>query len=369
MRIERIELTHVLVPLKDPFRISSGAVSEKDGIVVRLFSEGLVGYGEASPMSGAFYSDDTPESCWADLRDRLIPAVLSTDDLTIETFNSMLDGIEASNFAKTGVENALWDLEAKREGVSLARKIRAPDRDVYSGLAVGIYDTIPLLLDAISEQIGDGYARLKIKIQPGWDLEPVAAVREEFGNVDLFVDANAAYTLDHVEVFRRLDDFGLMMYEQPFAKEDIEGSAALARQVKTPICFDESAETLKDVRKAIRLEACRIVNIKIQRVGGLKKALEMNRLCEEHGIPTWVGTMPELGVGQAAGIALAALPNFRYPTDVEPSMRWYTDDVVSPFLTMDENGVLELPEGPGLGFAADEEKIRKYRVRSETFGK
>ncbi|HUS05733.1 MAG TPA: o-succinylbenzoate synthase [Bryobacteraceae bacterium] len=366
MIIKNVTLTHVRVPLVEPFRISSGAVAEKDGIVVRIDTSDSTGFGESSPMAGSFYSSDTPDSCWSELRERIVPSLLQ------EKFSSPLAGAEwisgtgGSNFAKTGVETALWDLEARQRNMPLHRLLGGSDGPVESGLAVGLYADVGDLLRAIEKYLADGYKRVKIKIERGHDLELVRAVRGEFGNIPLFVDANGAYDMSDLPVFQALDDFGLMMFEQPFPGSMLPELAALQRQVKTPVCLDESLESENDVKQAIALGSMRIANIKVQRVGGFGPALRLYELCKNANIPVWVGTMPELGIGQVQGMAFASLPHCSFPTDVEASARWFRDDIISPWLDV-KDGCLNLSPAPGLGFEVVESKLAQYAVRTETF--
>jgi len=367
MKIDRIDITHVRIPLHEPFRISSGAVAEKDALILKLYADGLLGFGEASPMAGSFYSSDTPASCLRDLKNPIVPAILGKPFESAAAFNEILSRIQGSPFAKAGIENAFWDLLAQQAGKPLAEMIGGRLRAIPSGLAVGIYDTLPELIRAIERHWPSGYRRLKIKIQPGWDVEPVKAVRKHFGDIPLFVDANAAYTGEDLRVFQALDEFALMMFEQPLAKNDFEGHARLQHAVKTPVCLDESIQTVGDVEKAARLGSCRIVNIKIQRVGGLLHATHINAACQQHGIPTWCGTMPELGLGQAFGLHLATLDNFAFPSDIEPSLRWYTDDLIAPFIEINAKGEIQIPRGPSTGYALAEEKLQKYAVSRESF--
>jgi O-succinylbenzoate synthase len=363
--IARASLTHVRVPLVEPFRISSGAVAEKDGIVVRLESGGgLAGVGESSPMSGTFYSSDTPESCWLELRDRLIPALLQQPFAAHADAVAWINAQAGSNFAKTGIETALWDLEARRQQKPLYELLGGSDKPVESGLAVGLYDTPAEMLRAIETHLSTGgYKRVKIKIERGRDVELVRAVREAFGDLPLFVDANGAYDLSDLAVFQALDEFDLMMFEQPFAGAMLAEMAELQRAVRTPICLDESLETVDDLHRAIELGSFHIANIKIQRVGGFSNALAIYEMCRQHEIPVWVGTMPELGVGCAQGIALATLSHCSFPTDVEASLRWFQDDIVSPLLTV-EDGYLQPSPLPGLGFEVDDAKLKRYSVDS-----
>lgn len=366
MKIERITLTHVRVPLVEPFKISSGKVAEKDAILVGVYSDGVVGYGESSPMSGTFYSEETPESTWHCLTQELIPRVLRSSPQSIEEVNSVVDNISGNAFAKAGIETAFWDCEAQKRNEPLRILLGSDRNQVESGLAVGIYPSIRCLLLAIEKYLVEGYKRVKIKIQPGWDVKPLTEVRGEFGAISLMVDANGAYTQKDLAYLKSLDDFDLMMVEQPLPKEDLEGHARLQAVLRTPICIDESAKDLATVRKAIELKCCKVVNIKIQRVGGLLNAKRMNDLCEEVGIPVWGGTMPELGVGGAQTVHLATLPNFVFPTDVESSKRWFVDDIINPLIEVTD-GIITLPSGSGNSYRINAQKVQQYKVGEESF--
>ena len=227
MKIDKIQLTHVRVPLVEPFKISNGVVSEKDGIIVQVFSEGLVGIGEASPMSGSFYSDDTPESTWEYLRSVLVPQVKKHQPVSVEEVNVLLNASGGNFYARAGIETAFWDLKAQRDGVPLYRALGGTNNAIESGLAVGIYPTIQELLAAITKYLKEGYKRVKIKIQPGWDVEPLKEIRRTFGSINLMVDANCGYSTADIDHLTQLDDFDLMMIEQPLAKEDLQGHADL----------------------------------------------------------------------------------------------------------------------------------------------
>jgi O-succinylbenzoate synthase len=271
--------------------------------------------------------------------------------------------LSGSNFAKAGLETALWDLDAQTRGVPLSELLGGRRGRVESGLAVGLYENPADMLRAIERYLVDGYKRVKIKIEPGRDVTLVRAVREAFGAIPLFVDANGAYGLEHVDVFRALDEFDLMMFEQPFPGPMLRETAELQKQVRTPVCLDESLESVADLEQAIAVGAVGIVNIKIQRVGGLGPALRLYETCRRHSLPVWVGTMPELGIGCAHGAALASLDGFSLPTDVEASRRWFTDDIVDPLLTVRE-GYIELP---ARGYTVEESKLARYRVAERSF--
>lgn len=317
-------------------------------------------------MAGAFYSGDTPEQSWNELCDGVIPAILGRNFECPEDWNRALDALNAGNFTKAGVETAFWDLAAQRQGKALHELLGGVRIEVESGLAVGLYDNISDMLRTVERYLAGGYRRVKLKIEPGRDVELVRAARQAFGDIPLFVDANGAYSVRDLDVFRALENFGLMMFEQPFPGSALEELAELQRSVNTPVCLDESLETPALLEKAIALGSVRIANFKIQRIGGLYKALEMVQICRRHSIPAWVGTMPELGIGQAQGAALAALDGFVYPTDVEASSRWFQDDIISPWIEV-RDGVIELSASPGLGYMIDVSKIQKYAIASRCF--
>lgn len=366
MVIEKATITHVRVPLVEPFRISSGAVAEKDGIVVRLEAGDLVGFGESSPMSGSFYSSDTPESCWQELHDHLVPALMGKPFDSALAAAAWVSTMPGSNFAKAGIETALWDIEARSQGKPLYELLGGTNKPVESGLAVGLYDDIADLLRTIEKYLKDGYKRIKIKIEKGRDVELVRAVRKTFGDFPLFVDANGAYDLSDINVFQALDEFELMMLEQPFPGAMLSELAELQAKVRTPVCLDESLESEDDLRRAISLGSLKIANIKIQRVGGFAPALSIYELCRQAGIPVWVGTMPELGIGQAQGMALATLSHCVYPTDVEASSRWFRDDIITPLLEV-KDGCLHPDPSPGLGFEISNEKLERYAVARQSY--
>ncbi len=353
---KRVVLHRVRVPFVEPFRISNGVVAEKDAILIELTTkEGIVGWGEASPMSGSFYSSDTPDSSWAMLKDEFIPALLARGQVT------------GDKFARAGIEGAVWDAYAHTQQTALCDLFGIERRPVPSGVAIGIFDTIDELLERVRRYVNEGYQRVKIKIQPGWDLEPVAAVRNNFPHLPLMVDANAAYTLADLPIFRELDRFQLIMIEQPLAADAIAEAGELQAHLKTPLCADESADSLATLNELITNRAARIVNIKVQRVGGLSEALSMLQAARAADLQCWVGTMPELGIASAQALHLAMHPDFSFPTDIEASSRWYLDDVIEPAIRIDENGFIDVPRGPGSGFSVNREKVERYTIAAESF--
>jgi o-succinylbenzoate synthase len=356
MPIDRVILCRVRVPMHEPFRISNGVVDEKDAVVVELHEDGLTGYGEASPMEGSFYSIQTPESTWQTLCRELVPSLLAARGEPLVGRIAAVADSEAGAvepFALAGIENALWDLRARELGQPLWALLGGGDRPIASGLAIGLCDSIEELIARIREFLVCGYQRIKIKITHGWDIEPVEAVRREFPRIPLMVDANAAYAAADLGLIRELDRFGLMMIEQPFPREDLELSAEAQKTMSTPICADESAESLDAVRRIIELGSARIINVKVQRVGGLAAARAIHDLAAAAGLPCWVGTMPELGIASAHGLHLATLPNFTLPSDIEASARWYKDEIIRPPIEISAGGCIRIPSGPGIGYVPD----------------
>ncbi len=364
VEITRAEVHRVSIPLHEPFRISSGEVSRKDVLLVRIANGDLYGWGESSAMGGGFYSSETPDGCEAELLNVLLPAVIGKRFETIQELDNQLAVISSNCFARVAIETAAWEMIARERGVSVRELLRIGRRPIPSGLAIGLYDSTAELLAAIDRQQPHRYKRLKIKIKRGQDLELVQAVRQKFGSIPLFVDANADYTVADLPVFQELDKFGLMMFEQPFGKSDLDGSQELQKAIKTPVCMDESIETAALAEEAIHRGSCRIVNLKIQRVGGFTEGLRIIDACVRNQVPMWMGTMPELGIGSAQALALAAHPAFVFPTDVEPSDRWFEDDVLKPEMQLSSDGTLNAPEGPGWGFEVDPAKLERWGIRT-----
>lgn len=364
--LTKADLFRVSIPMREPFRISSGEVARKDTLLLRLGDGTYSGWGESSAMDGGFYSCETPDGCEAELVNGVLAAVLGCEFTSMLALEEELVRLTGNRFVRVAVETAAWEFVAQRRRVSLRQLFEIPDRPVPSGLAIGLYPNVTELQDAIRRYDPYQYGRLKLKIKRGHDIEIVRAARSLIGNFPLFVDANAGYSLSDLSTFAALDSESLMMFEQPFAKDDFSGSAELQRQVRTPVCMDESIETAEDARRALEMEACRIVNIKLQRVGGYLEALRIIQVCSDHNVPVWMGTMPELGVGSAQALMLAAHPLFSLPTDVEPSSRWYLDDLVTPAIQL-SNGSIHVPEGPGLGYRVDEKKLEQYTVSHRNF--
>lgn len=360
----RATLFHVEIPMTEPFRISSGEVTSKESVVIRIERDGTAAFGEASPMAGGFYSSETPSSSLDFLIRKAIPDMVADGSFRPEFIANRVENESGERFAWAGLEGALCDLQVQEEGSSFAAFLGCDIHPIQSGLAVGIYPEIDLLLQASARYLEAGYKRLKIKIEPGWDIEPLQAIRETFGDIPLMVDANAAYADEHFPIFDRLDDLGLLMIEQPLAEANIEGHVLLQSRLETPVCLDESASNLEVVDRAIGSGACKIVNLKIQRVGGLLQAKRMNELCAQRGIPTWMGTMPELGIGAVHALYLGMSANCTYPTDVEASERWFVEDIIDPPIEVRE-GLIEIPEPHRRRPNVDMAAIERYAVKAE----
>jgi O-succinylbenzoate synthase len=366
--VERITLTHLQVPLKEPIRVGAREVLVKDAILVAVESSEGVGLGECSPPAPGVLGDCGPfEQCWTELSERIAPRLLGQGVASADEIGRLASGWTASPCAVAGVETACWDLLAQTRHVTLAEMLGASSDQlglkVESGLAVGLYPTIVELLKAIETHLAESYRRVKVDIEPGRDIELVRAVRQHFGDIPLMVDAGGRYTTDDLDVFRELDAFDLLMIEQPMAAGDLAGSAALQAEIVTPVCLDESASSPERIAEAIGQGAGRIVTLKVQRLGGLGPALRAHDECHRQGVACWVGTTPELGIGQAHGIHLAALGNCRYPADLGPSARWFVDDYVVPRIELAAPGLLNVPARSGLGYLVDSAKVKRYQVR------
>ena len=348
MRIDLVELIRIRMPLVRPFRTSYGVDAERNTFLLRVVTDSAEGWAEFAGDPEPLYCPEFTAGAELALQDHLLPRVVALEQPTAAKVAPALAGVKGNHLAKAVLETAILDAELRGHAMSLAAYLGAVRDRVPAGVSVGIMDTIAELLEAVAAYLADGYVRVKLKIQPGWDIEPVVAVRQEFGDdLPLQVDANTAYSLADAEHLRRLDDFGLVQIEQPLADDDLRGHAELGRLLSTPICLDESIKSARDAAAAIAMRACRIVNIKPARVGGYLEARRVHDACLAHGVPVWCGGMLETGVGRGANLALAALPGFALPGDVSASGRYYAEDLTSPFEL--DHGFLLVPQEPGTG--------------------
>lgn len=366
MKIERIRILNLRIPLVSPFETSFGKETERNTILVAVFSGGVTGWAESPTLSAPLYNEETTETAWHVMRDFLASVLIGADVDHPGEVPGLFRHIRGNNIAKSGMEGAVWDLYARTRGISLREALGGTRRRVAVGVSLGIEPAIRELLRKIERFLAEGYRKIKIKIKPGWDVEVVRSIRREFGDIPLMVDANSAYSLEDAEIFKKLDDFGLMMIEQPLEHDDIVEHAKLQRQINTPVCLDESILHAKDARNAIELGSARIINIKISRVGGMTEALAVHDLCLSRGVPVWCGGMLETGIGRAHNVAVASLEGFTIPGDTSASSRYFCRDITDPEVTV-ENGYIEVPSGPGTGYEANEEAIRRFTVREEVF--
>jgi O-succinylbenzoate synthase len=366
MRIDAIELVLVRLPLVRPFQTSSSRKEHLDHILIRLSTgDGITGWGECASPSDPFYCPETTETCWHILHDFLAPMALGRDWTTIEELTFFYRLVKGNAFARAGLEMACWDALAKSQNLPLSTLLGGTRSEILSGVSLGIEPHIEDVLDRIDQHQREGYRRIKLKIGPGKDLDVIRRVRERFPSLPLQVDANSAYTHADIQTFKELDAFDLLLIEQPLSHDDIVDHAKLQAELRTPICLDESIHSVDDARKALDLGACRIINIKVSRLGGLLEAKRVHDHCQSRGVPVWCGGMHEFGIGRAANVAIASLPGFTLPGDVSGSDKYYRQDIVDPPIQA-HDGAIAVPRLPGLGVTPVEDLIRAHTLRTNT---
>lgn len=348
MKLEAFELRRIRMPLVAPFRTSFGTQSDRDILLVRARGPESEGWGECVTLGAPLYSSEYTDGAQHVITQFLLPRLLELGEVSAGGVLPALEAIQGHRMAKAAVEMAILDAELRETGLSLGDYLGAVRSRVACGVSVGIMDAVEPLLEVVERHLDEGYRRIKLKIEPGWDVEPVAAVRERFGDILLQVDANAAYTLADARQLAKLDTFDLVLIEQPLPEEDVRGHATLAQELRTPLCLDESITSARSAADAVSMGACSIVNIKAGRVGGYLEARRVHDVCAAHGVPVWCGGMLETGLGRAANIALAALPNCTLPGDTSASSRYWRQDLTKPF-ELSADGSLPVPTGPGLG--------------------
>lgn len=367
MHIKEIELREIRLPLIHFFETSFGRTTERRIVLARVIDkDGTEGWGECTAGEGPFYSDEWTDSSWATLKEFLAPMVVGKEVEGAARVFSLMKPVRGHRMAKATIETACWDIEAKQAGLPLWMHLGGTLSEIPCGVSIGIQDTPEELLEKIEKELAAGYQRIKIKIKPGWDRDIVARVRKRFGDIRLMGDANSAYTLADAPLFQELEQFNLMMLEQPLSYEDIFDHAELQKQIKTPVCLDESIHSSEDARHAIELGSCRIINVKLGRVGGHAEAKRVEKVCRENKIPVWCGGMLESGVGRAHNIAMATLPGFTLPGDVSASARYWAEDIIEPSVTVSAHGTIAAPEKTGLGFDVNMARIDSLTVRKET---
>jgi o-succinylbenzoate synthase len=364
--IESIELREIRLPLVHFFETSFGRTTERRIILARVIdSDGAEGWGECVAGEGPFYSYEWTETAWSTLSEFLAPMVIGKKIESAAYAFGLMKRLRGHRMAKATIETACWDLEAKRAGVPLWKHLGGVRSELACGVSIGIQDTPEILLEKIHKELDAGYQRIKIKIKPGWDLKIIERVRKEFPDIRLMGDANSAYKLADVPLFKQLDQFNLMMLEQPLSHKDIFDHATLQRQIQTPVCLDESIQSAEDAAHAISLGSCRIINVKLGRVGGHSEAKRVEAVTCDNEIPIWCGGMLESGIGRAHNIAMSTLANFTLPGDVSASARYWEEDIIDPPVTVSPRGTITPPDSPGIGFAVNLPRIEALTVRKE----
>ncbi len=362
MKIESGSLYHVSMPLIAPFETSFGRETNRQCIIVEIRSEGLVGYGECVATRDPGYNYETTGTSMHILKDFIAPLLLGKDLKDAVDFQEKVSGIRGHHLAKAGVEMAIWDLLGKRAGKSL-RELFGGERDkVEVGVSIGIQSSPEKMVETVAEFVKQGYTRVKLKIKPGKDVEVAAAVRKAFPNLRLQVDANSAYSMEDAPRLKPLDGLNLLLIEQPLFEDDIWDHHKFQQQFETPVCLDESIVTPRHARYAIEMKACKIINIKAGRLGGLSQGVMVHDLCQKNNMPVWCGGMLETGIGRASNLALASLPNFLLPGDVSASDRYYERDITNERFVLNPDSTIDVPRGPGLGVTIDEDALKSFSL-------
>jgi o-succinylbenzoate synthase len=363
MNIELIALRELKMRLKAPFETSFGITHNRRILLVEVVADGVSGWGEVTTGETPSYNPETTDTAWHVISDFIAPLLTGKTIASAADVATLVAGIRGHEMAKAGVENALWDIEAQQKRLPLAKLVGGSWDEIRCGVSLGIRENPEALVKKVAEEVGNGYQRIKLKIKPGKDLEYVAAVRKEFPETQLSVDANSAYTLEDTEHLQKLDGFHLLMIEQPLRWDDIHSHAKLQKQIKTAICLDECINSVNDAQAAIESGACRIINIKLGRVGGHSSARKVHDMCWQNNIPVWCGGMLEAGVGRAHNIAMSTLPNFTLPGDVSASARYWDEDIIEPEVEVTPHGTIHVPTTPGLGYKVKRELVEKLTVR------
>src|SRR3984893_1266247 len=365
MKAQKITLREIRMPLVTPFETSFGRVTDRRMLLVEADADGVTGWGESVAGEGPFYAPETVETAWHILRDFIWPILKDREFNSASEVWELLSAIRGHNMAKGAIESAVWDAEAKQMGLPLWKLLGGVREEIPCGVSIGIKESLEELAAAVERELAAGYQRIKIKIKPGKDVEPVEHLRQRFPNIRLMVDANSAYQLKDWPHLKRLEPYYLMMIEQPLGWDDLYSHADLQRKLDTPICLDECLHTEEHARAAIALGACRIINIKLGRVGGYTPVPRLHDLCESKQIPVWCGGMLESGIGRAHNIALSTLSNFSLPGDVTAGRRYWVEDVIDPEVFVTPQGTIRVSDGPGIGYTPRIERIEAITARKE----
>jgi len=366
MRIDAIILREIHMPLVRPFETSFGVTRNRRIVLAEIQSEGLTGWGECTAGERPFFSSESTDTAWQVMVNELGPMLAGESPEHGGECPKIFKAVRGNPMAKAALENAVWDLEAQREGVSLSSLIGGVRETITCGVSIGIQNSIPELLSVIERELDSGYQRIKLKCKPGWDVEVFERVRSRWPGILLSCDANSAYRLHDQDLLESFDAFDLLMIEQPLWHDDFYFHSVLQKRLNTPICLDESIRNRRDALAAIEMESCRIINIKLGRVGGFSEAIAVHNAALERGIPVWCGGMLESGIGRAHNIALSTLEGFTLPGDVSASARYWTEDIIEPEVTVSAEGEIVVPDTPGRGYEVRADLIEKLTVRKET---
>jgi O-succinylbenzoate synthase len=367
MKVESLTLREIQMPLVNFFETSFGRVYSRRILLVSMIADGIQGWGECVAGEDPYYSDEWIESAWVTVKHYLAPALLAANPQSGRDVPQLFSRIRGHRMSKAGLENLVWDLEARERQLPLWKLLGGTRKEIACGVSIGIQDSIPQLLERIETELAAGYRRIKIKVKPGWDLNVLEKVRSRWPDILLSVDANSAYTLDETEHLRKFDQFKLLMIEQPLWNDEIYLHARLQKSIETAICLDESIRHAREADFALEIGACRIINVKVGRVGGFTEAKKVHDVSQRHGIPVWCGGMLESGIGRAHNIALSTLENFRLPGDVSASKRYWKQDIIEPEVEVGSDGMIQISDAPGAGYRIREDLIEKLTVRKETF--
>jgi O-succinylbenzoate synthase len=367
MKIDFIVLRELKMKLKAPFETSFGVTSDRRVLLVEVGADGLTGWAEITAQEEPFYNAETTDTAWHIFSEFVVPMALGKTVKRASDVRHLLRAIRGNEMTRAGLENALWDIEAQEQGISLSKLLGGTREEIASGVSLGIQSDIGVLLNNIEKELAAGYQRIKLKIKPGMDVHVVRQVRDRFPDIKLMVDANSAYRPTDVALLQQLDEFNLMMIEQPLNWDDIYLHAELQRQLRTPICLDECIHNSRHARAAIELGACRIINVKLGRVGGHTEALAVHDICFENGIQVWCGGMLESGVGRAHNVAMSSLRGFVLPGDVSASQRYWEKDIIEPEVEVSSKGTIRVPDIPGLGYSVLRERVEQLTVRERSW--
>ena len=366
MKIEAVTLREIQMPLVHFFETSFGRTYSRRILLLTIHSEGVDGWGESVVGEDPFYSSEWIESAWPTLTSYLIPMLLGKTLDSARECPALFAKVRAHRMAKAGLENALWETEAIQKQQPLWKLLGGSRREIPCGVSIGIQDSVEQLLEKIQVELDAGYRRIKVKVKPGWDVNVLERIRSRWSDITLSCDANSAYTLDQVEHLRKFDQFNLLMVEQPLWNDDIYYHSRLQRELRTSICLDESIVSTRSAAFAVETGACRIVNIKVGRVGGFSEAIGVHDVCQANNIPVWCGGMLETGIGRGQNIALSTLANFSLPGDVSASKRYWKEDIIDPEVEVSPSGMIAISDKPGTGYTVKTDLIEKLTVRKET---